>query len=133
VEDEVLAEGEGEHELLEGELPPVKPVKKVKEKIKYQRKRIPNHTSKYVALLEREEKEEDDAEEAKEEAKSQFVSASRPDALASHRVHFWVLVMKGRRDMTEHVYVEPTTGQVWPVADAPYLGVESIWNEQNYW
>jgi hypothetical protein len=49
------------------------------------------------------------------------------------RVHSWVLICAGRRDVKEHIFLEPSTGRVYPVANSPYIGIESIWNNTNYW
>ena len=57
----------------------------------------------------------------------------RSDHLYGQRVHAWVLVRAGRRGLTEHLFVEPTTGRVYPTGKCPYLGIEAVWNSQNYW
>lgn len=49
------------------------------------------------------------------------------------RVHAWVLVRAGPRDVQTHTFLEPTTGRAYPVSNNPYLGVESIWNKNNFW
>mmetsp|Transcript_69999 Transcript_69999/g.195823 ORF Transcript_69999/g.195823 Transcript_69999/m.195823 type:complete len:880 (-) Transcript_69999:41-2680(-) len=50
------------------------------------------------------------------------------------RMHAWVLV-RGRKGDPEKtmVFVEPTTGTVYPVAEAPYLSIDGIWNNKNFW
>lgn len=35
--------------------------------------------------------------------------------------------------MPEAVFVEPSTGRRYPAQQAPYLGVEALWNQHNYW
>ncbi|KAL6761433.1 hypothetical protein V8C86DRAFT_3131553 [Haematococcus lacustris] len=52
---------------------------------------------------------------------------------ASKLVHAWVLVMPGKRDASEPMFVEPSTGRKYPVQQSPYLGVEFLWNHQNFW
>eukprot|EP00775_Hariotina_reticulata_P013287 gene13287-13418_t len=54
---------------------------------------------------------------------------------ANNRVHAWVLVLPGRRDVTEAVFVEPATGQqIRPSSPCcPYTGVELVWNSSNAW
>eukprot|EP01036_Dinobryon_divergens_P037934 gene37934-49719_t len=49
------------------------------------------------------------------------------------RVHAWVLVRAGRRDMKEHLFLEPSTGRAYSTTNSPYLGIESIWSDKNYW
>ena len=55
------------------------------------------------------------------------------DALYGQRVHCWVLVLKGKRDQQSDVFVEPTTGRIWSLAESPYTGIESVWNEHQYY
>ena len=58
------------------------------------------------------------------------------DELHGQRIHCWVLVRAGHRDMTEDVFVEASTGKLVPAASpaaARYLGVEAVLNHQNYW
>jgi len=68
------------------------------------------------------EDEVDDEDEEEEE-----------DPLEGERVHAWVLVRAGKREVKESFFIEPSTGRVYPVATSPYLGVESVWNNKNYW
>jgi hypothetical protein len=49
------------------------------------------------------------------------------------RMHAWVLVRAGKRDLKEHVFIEPTTGRIYPVSSCPYIGIEAVWNHANYW
>ena len=49
------------------------------------------------------------------------------------RQHAWVMVSGGRRDVRETVFLEPSTGRAYGVNSAPYTGVESIWNHENFW
>ena len=51
----------------------------------------------------------------------------------SNRVHAWVLVKAGYREMKESLFVEPTTGRTYQLSSNPYLGVESVFNYKNYW
>ena len=38
------------------------------------------------------------------------------DPLANQRVHAWVLVRAGKRDVPEHFFVEPSTGRRYAVS-----------------
>ena len=49
------------------------------------------------------------------------------------RVHAWVLVRAGRRDVREHVFLEPSTGRSYQTSNSPYVGIEAVWNHLNYW
>ncbi|XP_066504889.1 dynein regulatory complex subunit 7 isoform X2 [Hoplias malabaricus] len=56
-----------------------------------------------------------------------------PDPLLGMRVHSWVLVLSGRRDVAENFFIDPLTGDSFPTSSAEFLGIESIWNQHNYW
>lgn len=83
-------------------------------------------TSKYLAKQELEPTQVDTvrAFEDKEE---------EDDPLKGKRVHAWVLIRAGKRDVAETFYLEPSTGQRYALSDSPYLLIESVWNHENYW
>ncbi len=35
--------------------------------------------------------------------------------------------------MAQSFFIEPTTGEAWPLDWAEYLGIETLWNHKNYW
>lgn len=49
------------------------------------------------------------------------------------RTHAWVLVCPGKREVREPVFLEPSTGRAYSATNSPYLGIESVWNNTNYW
>ena len=49
------------------------------------------------------------------------------------RVHAWVLILPGKREVPEAFFIEPTTGYAKATSDPEYLGIESVWNHQNLW
>ena len=49
------------------------------------------------------------------------------------RVHAWVLVRAGKREVEETVFVEPTTARRYSVNESPYQGLEFLWNHINFW
>jgi hypothetical protein len=49
------------------------------------------------------------------------------------RVHAWVLVRAGKREIKEHIFIEPSTGRVYTVKNSPYLAIEALWNHNNFW
>ncbi|CAG9466922.1 unnamed protein product [Pedinophyceae sp. YPF-701] len=55
------------------------------------------------------------------------------DPHCGRRVHAWVLVLPGSRDVTTPLYVEPSTGEMYPLRRAPYTGVEAVFNHRNFW
>ncbi|RQM29382.1 hypothetical protein B5M09_004398 [Aphanomyces astaci] len=87
--------------------------------------------SKFVAMQEA----KDAARRADEAARLDWtkymdVDDEDEDELDGKRVHAWVLVRAG---LTEHVFLEPSTGRKYPVRASPYLRIEAVWNHQNYW
>jgi hypothetical protein len=56
-----------------------------------------------------------------------------PDPLHGLRIHSWVLILPGKREVPEGFYIEPFTGIAHPLDSSNYLGIESVWNHQNYW
>ena len=71
-----------------------------------------------------------DSDDENENVAEQLASS---DKLHGKRVHAWVLVRGGKRDVEEMLFVEPTTARIYPVSESPYLGIESVWNSKNYW
>eukprot|EP00163_Fabomonas_tropica_P007385 TRINITY_DN1710_c0_g1_i2.p1 TRINITY_DN1710_c0_g1~~TRINITY_DN1710_c0_g1_i2.p1 ORF type:complete len:683 (-),score=196.63 TRINITY_DN1710_c0_g1_i2:121-2169(-) len=58
------------------------------------------------------------------------------DPYHKRRVHAWVLIREGKRGMSSNVYIEPSTAVVYPIdpeESLPYLTVESVFNNRNYW
>jgi len=59
--------------------------------------------------------------------------AEELDELKGRRVHAWVLMLPGKRMLEQMLFVEPSTGQLYPSDASPYYGVETLWNSSNYW
>lgn len=53
--------------------------------------------------------------------------------LDGQRVHAWVLVLGGKREVPENVFVEPSTGRCYGTDESPYEGIEAIFSSENYW
>jgi len=51
----------------------------------------------------------------------------------NRRIHCWVLVRKGSREVGEDMYIECTTGRIYKVNRCPYLKIDLIWNHRNQW
>ena len=56
-----------------------------------------------------------------------------PDKLHGLRVHCWVLVLSGKREVPESFFIEALTGQPKPLDYQAYLGIECVWNNTNLW
>ena len=64
---------------------------------------------------------------------SQEEEAPPPDKYHGLRVHCWVLVLAGKREVGHSFFIEPTTGDTHPLDWNQYLGIEMLWNHKNYW
>lgn len=87
----------------------------------------------------------DQATKAKEAERDDFVlwlpdaetgadgdgSSSTPTG-ENKRVHAWVLVCAGQREVKESVFIEASTGRVYSTTNSPYIGIEAVWSCQNY-
>ena len=66
----------------------------------------------------------------------QELEKAPPDLLYGQRIHSWVLVRAGKREVIASFFIDPGTGRHQLVdADSPaqYLGIESVWNQTNYY
>lgn len=48
-------------------------------------------------------------------------------------IHAWVLVRAGKREVKEHLFLEPSTGRAYSILNSPYFGIENVWNHNNFW
>ncbi|KAH6601754.1 hypothetical protein BASA61_001781 [Batrachochytrium salamandrivorans] len=55
------------------------------------------------------------------------------DELKGLRIHAWVLVLPGKREISEAFFIETSTGKIYSTDSELYLGLESIFGFQNYW
>jgi len=94
-------------------------------------------SSKYVRMMEerrvRKEEEEIARKKAEQEAAIAELEKPPPDELEGLRVHSWVLVLHGKREVPENFFIEALTGQTYPTTHPNYQGIESLWNHKNYW
>jgi len=90
--------------------------------------------SEYLEKLQA-EKEETERKAKEDEMKSDSDDdpSSDEDEYENQRIHCWVLVRKGSRDVAEDMYIEPTTGRIYSLAKCPYLKIDLIWNHRNLW
>lgn len=57
----------------------------------------------------------------------------KEDEYGRSRVHAWVLMNKGSREIQYPFFIEPTTGRRYETDGAPYHTIEAIFNHQNFW
>jgi hypothetical protein len=110
---------------------------KRKEQGKYAVKPARDMNSKYLISQEnRAKKKVADAEERKRlEHERYLAELEKPpvDPLYGLRIHSWVLVLSGKREVPETFFIESLTGCAVSTKDDDYLGIESVWNQKNYW
>ncbi|OAE29193.1 hypothetical protein AXG93_2789s1030 [Marchantia polymorpha subsp. ruderalis] len=49
------------------------------------------------------------------------------------RLHCWVMVVAGKRDVTESFFLEPTTGFRYSLKHSPYQYIELVFSPSNVW
>jgi hypothetical protein len=106
--------------------------KPVEEESRYQFRDREIPGSKFEAAQAK-KKEDEIARKKAENEQSDEEEEEEVDPLAGQRVHSWVLVRAGKREVQAHFFVEPSTGCIYPINKSPYLKIESIWNNSNYW
>ncbi|XP_034551033.1 dynein regulatory complex subunit 7 isoform X2 [Notolabrus celidotus] len=55
------------------------------------------------------------------------------DTLRGLRRHCWVLVLSGSRNVQENFFIDPLTGNRCSTDDDSFLGVDSVWDNFNYY
>ena len=55
------------------------------------------------------------------------------DEYGRSRIHAWVLILKGEREMKESIFIEPSTGRQYSLDNSPYYSVEAISNHMNFY
>lgn len=104
---------------------------------KYMVKPIKSFNSKYdmVQLAKKiKQKNNEEIQRKMEEKKAQFEAEKpKPDPLFGLRVHAWILVKAGQRDIRTDFFIETLTGEHHDLNTDIYQGIESLWNDKNYW
>jgi len=108
-----------------------------KEHRKYTVKPPKDLSSKFEKKMATKAQEEEGAIERKrlEEHQAKIEELERPpvDKLHGLRVHSWVMVLSGKREVPESFFIEALTGCPKALDDPCYLGIESVWNHNNLW
>ncbi|KAF1631742.1 Dynein regulatory complex subunit 7, partial [Eudyptes filholi] len=101
---------------------------------KYRVKPPPDLHSKFELQQEAKKAAETEAaEKDKEREEEKELEKPRRDPLYGLRVHAWVLVLSGKREVPETFFINPFTGNSHSTMDEHFLGIESVWNHRNYW
>uniref|UniRef100_A0A2K5EI03 Dynein regulatory complex subunit 7 n=1 Tax=Aotus nancymaae TaxID=37293 RepID=A0A2K5EI03_AOTNA len=119
---------------------PLKPTIKREEKVlpkKYTIRPPRDLCSRFEQEQEMKRQQEIRAQEEKrlkeEEERLMEAEKANPDALHGLRVHSWVLVLSGKREVPENFFIDPFTARSYSTQDEHFLGIESLWNHKNYW
>lgn len=83
-------------------------------------------------------KNKQDADEKEAWLKANTIDDDQPDyekedEYGQSRLHCWVLMQKGNRELQETFFIEPTTGRKYSLDESPYYSVEAIFNNKNTW
>ncbi|XP_033339152.2 dynein regulatory complex subunit 7 [Megalopta genalis] len=126
--------------------PPAFPSTVQVEVSKYDLKPAIEYESEFLAELKEEEQRrlQDKLKQEEEEQQRliEELEQPQPDKYYGYRIHAWVVILPelgGLRDQefSGPLFIEPSTGVSYnPTYDNTYglyLGVESIWNDENYW
>ncbi|XP_061863419.1 dynein regulatory complex subunit 7 [Colius striatus] len=111
------------------------PKEGMKKSNKYRVKPPPDLQSKFELQQEAKKKAETEAAQKRKETEEQVKGVEKPkrDPLRGLRVHAWVLVLAGKREVPEAFFINPFTGNSHSTTDEHFLGIESVWNHRNYW
>ncbi|CDI74894.1 hypothetical protein, conserved [Eimeria praecox] len=66
----------------------------------------------------------EETEDKKEEAR---------DPLKDNRIHCWVLVRAGTRNVASDLFIDPPSGRIYEQKKSPFLSVHFLWNQENFW
>jgi hypothetical protein len=57
------------------------------------------------------------------------------DPYLGKRVHCWVMIKKGKRDVKKNMFIESSTGRIWELdaKNYPYSRIDQLFNNQNFW
>uniref|UniRef100_A0A1B6DIF5 Dynein regulatory complex subunit 7 n=1 Tax=Clastoptera arizonana TaxID=38151 RepID=A0A1B6DIF5_9HEMI len=112
-------------------------VTETKKVSKYTIKEPFDFRSKFLLMMEKREsdKREMEIQDQLKLEQLRIEELERPpfDTLYGWRIHSWVLIIPGKRNVEEIIFLEPSTGIGSSPTNPQYLGIESIWNNTNYW
>mmetsp|Transcript_25737 Transcript_25737/g.45205 ORF Transcript_25737/g.45205 Transcript_25737/m.45205 type:complete len:879 (+) Transcript_25737:2136-4772(+) len=91
-----------------------------------------------ISVFEKKIKEEIEEETRKQWEREHTIDDDTPETTApdpwfGNRLHCWVLIKEGKREVPETFFLEPTTGRRYPLDNDMYEAVEFMWNNSNFW
>ena len=58
----------------------------------------------------------------------------KSDEYGRNRKHCWVYLQKGKRELSESFFIEPSTGRKYAIDEnCPFYSIEAIFNNKNFW
>ncbi|XP_033981485.1 dynein regulatory complex subunit 7 [Trematomus bernacchii] len=99
---------------------------------KYTVKPLREMKSRFLTQLEKKKQEAEAALLHKQKLQEE-TEQPPADPLRGLRVHCWVLVLSGSRSVRENFFIDPLSGNSYPSEDVNFLGIESVWNNLNYY
>lgn len=78
--------------------------------------------------------QQEEQEKLEEKLRQQAIDERPPeDDLYGIRVHAWVLVRAGRREVPTSFFIDPFSGKAYGQSSDEFLGIESMYNHKNYY
>uniref|UniRef100_A0A8C6IQF0 Dynein regulatory complex subunit 7 n=1 Tax=Melopsittacus undulatus TaxID=13146 RepID=A0A8C6IQF0_MELUD len=108
-------------------------VPKEEVKSKYRITPLPDMQSKFELQQEAKKAAAIEASQKDKERDKKEAGKPKREPLHGLRVHAWVLVLSGKREVPETFFINPFTGNRHNTTDKRFLGIESVWNHRNYW
>ncbi|XP_040927549.1 dynein regulatory complex subunit 7 isoform X2 [Betta splendens] len=84
-------------------------------------------------LIQQEKKKQEAEAELLKQKLQEETQQQTEDPLQGLRVHCWILVLSGSRSIQENFFIDPLTGSSYSTSDDKFLGIESVWNNLNYY
>ncbi|XP_009892805.1 PREDICTED: coiled-coil domain-containing protein lobo homolog [Charadrius vociferus] len=109
------------------------PKEGMKKSNKYRVKPPPDLQSRFELQQAAKKVAETEAAQKNKEGEEKEVEKPEHDPLYGLRVHAWVLVLSGKKEVPETFFINPFTGNSHSTTDEHFLGIESVWNHRNYW
>uniref|UniRef100_A0A7S1I6I9 Dynein regulatory complex subunit 7 n=1 Tax=Eutreptiella gymnastica TaxID=73025 RepID=A0A7S1I6I9_9EUGL len=109
-------------------------VKQADRQTKYPVRKRPDLLSKFQLKLEEKKRLEREGANGRDDAQVDTGDKeTEQDELYGKRVHCWILVQYGKREVQQSFFIEPSTGEKVEIDSPSYLGIESLFNSHNYW
>ncbi|XP_054465855.1 dynein regulatory complex subunit 7 [Anoplopoma fimbria] len=100
---------------------------------KYLVKPLRELKSRFLTQQEKKKKQDEEAALLQKQNLKREIEQRPADPLRGLRVHCWVLVLSGSRSVQENFFIDPLSGNSYATNDERFLGVESAWNNRNYY